>query len=100
MITVTPSKWLEPFGRVPLESISRRTPVVISENMGIADFINKRWGVKVKPRSKDIAEAVIRIVQKKDWYLNNLRLDSDMFFKDWNEKITNAHNKIYKRLSR
>ncbi len=100
LITVTPSKWLEPFGRVPLESISRRTPVVISENMGIADFINKRWGVKVKPRSKDIAEAVIRIVQKKDWYLNNLRLDSDMFFKDWNEKITNAHNKIYKRLSR
>ncbi|MCL4435508.1 MAG: glycosyltransferase family 4 protein [Thaumarchaeota archaeon] len=60
-ITVVPSLYEEPFGRVISEALSCGTPVIASNRGGIPDILDQTVGILIEPTVSGIKEAIIRI---------------------------------------
>lgn len=64
-IAAVPSVEPEPFGRVAIEAMAHRLPVVATAHGGLAEIVEtEKTGLLVKPGSaEDLAEAITRLVQ-------------------------------------
>lgn len=62
-IFVFPGLWEEPFGRVFLESMGAKTPVVAT-NVGAADDILGKAGIVVEPTAAALAEGIRSLVRR------------------------------------
>ena len=59
LLTVVPSRWEEPFGRVALESLSNNTPVIATNKGGLPEIVQSGLtGLVVDPNSKKLAGAI------------------------------------------
>ena len=59
LLTVVPSRWEEPFGRVALESLSNNTPVIATNKGGLQEIVQSGLtGLIVDPNSKKLAGAI------------------------------------------
>lgn len=95
--SLTPSAWLEPFGRIPLESLGNITPVVVSRNSGVASYIkNGRWGKLAGATINEMIEAVIFVLKNNDELLSNIRKDYDEIRKTFSEDVCHAYLSMYK----
>lgn len=60
-VAVFPSLY-EPFGIVALEAMATKTPVIVSDVGGLAEFVNEKNGIKVPPNNPhELARAVITL---------------------------------------
>ena len=63
--------YYEPFGLAPLEAIASGLPAVVTKNGGPSESLqddNGVYGVLVDPQNpKDIAEGILKLVNKKFW---------------------------------
>ena len=60
-VYVLPSRY-ETFPMSVLEAIAWRTPVILTENCGIARYFNEKVGLVVKPDSSHIQEALFEML--------------------------------------
>jgi len=65
-LVAVPSLWPEPFGRVVVEAMSFKKPVVGSSIGGITELIDEKVGVLVPPGdTRALADAIISILTNK-----------------------------------
>ena len=63
-VVVVPSLWLETFGFVTLEAISRGVPVIITENVGAKDIVtNSGMGVVIKPEKETLQYVLTKLIE-------------------------------------
>lgn len=99
-VTVVPSIWPEPFGRVVVESMSVGTPVVACGVGGISDIIDDgKNGLLVPPKdSEALADAIIKIIKNTN-LRNNLINKGKEKVKDYDiDKITDMVLDVYKKV--
>ena len=67
-LVIYPSIYLEPFGRVPVEAMSRKTPVVVSPYGGLPEIVeNKESGFILDPVNKNAFHSgILDILANKD----------------------------------
>ena len=92
LLTVVPSIWPEPFGRVALESISQGTPVVATDKGGLKEIIDDSLtGYIAKVKSDSLSKAIIKGIN------NNsvLRLSIQRNYKNLQNKFQTENVKQY-----
>lgn len=68
-LVVYPSMYLEPFGRVPVEAMARRKPVIVSDKGGLPEIVSHNFnGLVIDPQNKfEFAHAVNKMCSDVDW---------------------------------
>lgn len=98
-IAVVPSRWPEPFGRVSIESLIVKTPVVLTNRVGAKDFIKDgRWGKIVDPSAEGIAYGINYIEKNRKKLQSFLQKDYALIKKTFSEKVYASHLEIYKKI--
>lgn len=65
-VLIMPSVWYETFGFTVLEALSYGVPVIVSENVGAKDLLEKgEFGMIIKPTSEQIRDAVKELVNNR-----------------------------------
>ena len=87
LVTVVPSTWPEPFGKVGVEAMSVGTPVIASDVGGIRDWLSDgQNGILVPPSEPgDLAKAIIRVIDEpglRAALSSNARQSADKFLID------------------
>ena len=97
-ISVTCSRWEEPFGRTALEASSRGCAVIITNRGGLPEAAS--FGVKINNLdSKTLFRAIDKLILKKKYrnYVQKKTLDKFKFTNSFvSKKIDNYRNKILK----
>ncbi|MCR4324829.1 MAG: glycosyltransferase family 4 protein [Candidatus Curtissbacteria bacterium] len=98
-VLVAPSVWPEPFGRVAIEALSQKTPVVATNVGAFPEILSKRWGIIVRPTKKDLRRGIESVIKHNKYYVRNITKDlpgmKDKFQKD----VTGKYLKLYKSLT-
>tara|TARA_R110002126_G_scaffold264475_2_gene407543 strand:+ start:23001 stop:24170 length:1170 start_codon:yes stop_codon:yes gene_type:complete len=76
-VLVVPSLWHEPFGRVVLESIINRKPVIASDMGGIPELLLNNRDFVFKPQEQELSKLLKKIMQNRD-FLNTFNFDEDL----------------------
>ncbi|EKD89882.1 MAG: hypothetical protein ACD_32C00116G0006, partial [uncultured bacterium] len=72
-LTIVPSIWPEPFGRIPMESFSQKTPVIVTNKGGLPEHIKDgKWGYVSEASSKKLLYSIKIALQ------NNKRLQGNI----------------------
>jgi len=99
-LTVVPSVWQEPFGRVALESLSQGTPTVVSNRGGLPEIIkNERWGYVVEPTEKKVLEGIIKGLKNNKRLTKYIKKDYGIIRKIFGSDIIDEYISIYKKLT-
>ncbi|MFC6099789.1 glycosyltransferase family 4 protein [Olivibacter domesticus] len=61
-VTIVPSLWQEPFGRVVIESLAHSTPVILSNNGGLSELHRENCTWLFTPQQKELLEVVREIL--------------------------------------
>ena len=98
-ISVTCSRWEEPFGRTALEASSRGCAVIITNRGGLPEAAS--FGVKINNlKSKTLFRAIDKLILNKKYrnYVQKKTLDKFKFTNIFvlQKKIDNYRNKILK----
>lgn len=93
-LSVTPSIWEEPAGRVILEAQAAGTPVITTDAGGISEYLGKEAGIIVK-RSQDFIDALSKNI---DNLLNNENLANSMGKKGKKAVVNFSDTKYYKEI--
>lgn len=100
-VSVIPSIWPEPFGRVAVESLAAGTPVVVTRQAGVAEFIeNGRWGVIKKSTPQAMAVGIIHILNNHQEFRRNLIIDNNLIKSRFSDEIYDAYLKLYQRIAK
>lgn len=85
-LVVYPSMYLEPFGRVPVEAMARRKPVIVSNKGGLPEIVSHDFnGLVIDPQNKfEFAHAVKKMCSDVDW----AKRLGDNGFQRYQEKFT------------
>jgi glycosyltransferase involved in cell wall biosynthesis len=62
-ITIVPSLWQEPFGRVVIESLAHGTPVILSNNGGLSELHRENCTWLFTPGQKELVSIVREILE-------------------------------------
>lgn len=99
-ILVVPSQGAETFGFVVLEAFMHGVPIVITENVGAKDFLNKYpgAGVVVKPDKNSIELALKNLLENRERILKMNRYiceqEIDVDYEKYVRKIISLYNTI------
>ena len=97
-ISVTCSRWEEPFGRTALEASSRGCAVIITNRGGLSEAAS--FGIKINNlESKTLFRAIDKLILNKKYrnYIQKKTLDKFKFTNSFvSKKIDNYRNKILK----
>ncbi len=98
-LTIVPSVWQEPFGRVALESIAHRVPVAGTLRGGLPEIINNnKTGILVKPEISQLSNAIIQLyIQRKRFYFN-IKQDYKNLRNKFEKKPIMEYSNIYEHL--
>lgn len=95
-LSVTPSLWPEPFGRLPIESLMYSTPVIVSGRAGVANYIkDKKWGKISNPTPYELSIAAIYVLKNFYKISRNLTKDKEVIKHTFYQKVIDAHKKLY-----
>lgn len=98
-VTVVPSLWPEPFGRIALESLSRLTPTVVTDRGGLSEIIkNERWGYVIEPSEVNILNAIKKAILNYDTLTKNISSDFELIKKKFGRDVSNQYLKYYNNL--
>lgn len=98
-IVLAPAVWPEPFGRVVMESLSCKTPVVVSRRSGLARLVNSfQIGSVCNPTTKSLLDAIQLAIKKHKLYSKNLNKRYPQLTKKFAQEPPEAYLKLYKKL--
>src|SRR3989344_4289170 len=98
LITVVPSLWPEPFGRVALESISQGTPVVVTNRGGLKEIIgNFNIGIISKANSYNLSKAIIKAIDSNFELRSNIRNQYQKIREKFQKDVTQKYLYSYKK---
>lgn len=94
-VYVLPSRY-EIWGMTVLEAIACGTPVILTENCGIAEYFKDKVGLVVKPDSKHLGEALLEMLL--DWERQNaFRENCKTVAEEFNiSKTVSSLEKVYR----
>jgi len=96
-VYVLPSKY-EIWGITALESVACGTPVVLTENCGVAEYLKDRVGLVVKHNTDDLREALLEMLLNED-KRNVFRKNCKAVVEDFvASKIVPKLERIYERI--
>jgi len=99
LLTIVPSRWEEPFGRVALESLSNGTPVVATNKGGLAEIVqNGVTGIITDPDSKKLANAIENALSELPKFKKNLKSKLPALKKKFLTNPVNQHIHLYHSL--
>lgn len=101
-IFIIPSTWRETFGFVGLEALSYGIPLVVTNNVGLKDIIEKKQvGFIIDPTVKDIANVLTEIIVNRKTLLSiqeNIRnMKFDFEFSTHVKKIVDLYKYVLER---
>ena len=98
-IVLAPAIWPEPFGRVVIEALSYKTPVVIAERSGLTDLIQSfKIGSICKPAPESLFEAIKLAIEKHKFFSKNLGNKYSQLIQKFTEEPAEAYISLYKKL--
>ena len=98
-LAIVPSVWPEPFGRIIVESLIVKTPVVVSSHAGAAESIKDRlWGKIISPETSDLTGAINWALANIDKLQQNVIDDKKEIKRIFSDRIYDAYAKIYRSL--
>lgn len=98
-LVVTPSIWPEPFGRVPLESISQGTPCMVTNRGGLPEIISHgKYGIVSSADPKSILDATAAIIKNNNQFTKNIRRDFLRIKEKFQDNITKKYLEKYQEL--
>ena len=93
-VLIVPSLWNEPFGRVVLESIINRKPVIGSNKGGISELLSNNKNYLFSPTEKELTMLLKKIILDAA-YLNNFLFD-ERFIENFKiEKTVNQYLAVF-----
>lgn len=98
-ILVVPSLWEEPFGRVALEALMLGTPVITSNNGGLAEIVHHKVnGQVVSPTPDKLATALKHVLSHYKHYRQNALLSFSNLKQRFYLQPRSEYIKLYKEL--
>lgn len=77
-LTIVPSRWEEPFGRVALESLSCGTPVLTTNKGGLPEIVeNNVVGIVSRENAEDMLKNIKYILDNEEKFRSNIKNNSD-----------------------
>jgi len=98
-LTIIPSVWPEPFGRVAAESLMCKTPLVVTNRGALPELVNKRWGVISDATPEAFCMAVKKGIDKNDDYKKNIQSDYTELKKSFTNSTPDKYQKLYKEIT-
>lgn len=96
-ITVVPSVWPEPFGRVPIESLSCGTPVLVTLSGGLPENIKVgSTGWVVKPSVGSLVKGIVLAMKERNQVHENIRVVYPKLEERFGKDIIESHLKLYR----
>ena len=96
LVTVMPSIWPEPFGRIALESISQGTPVVVTRNGGLSEIVDHgKTGYVCPQTTSALAMSIIMAIKNNKELRNNIRSGAGLLKKKFHQSPAQKYIKIY-----
>lgn len=96
-VLVVPSLWNEPFGRVALEAIINKKPIIASKVGGLKELLNNNKSFLFNPKEKELTTLVNKILLD-DTFLPSFKFSKD-FLEDYNLlKIAREYIKVFNKL--
>jgi glycosyltransferase involved in cell wall biosynthesis len=97
-LTVVPSIWEEPFGRVALESLFHGVPVVASNRGALPEIVTKEFGIIVEPTEEDIARGIKIGLKKRRELAENIEKNKKVLFEKFVSVPVMKYMSLYKEL--
>lgn len=99
-ITIVPSFWEEPFGRVALESLAAGTPVAATNRGGLPEIVeNKVTGLVSQYDSREMVGKINDLINKNDTYRKNIKERYELLKEKFLTKPVQQYIYLYQRLS-
>lgn len=97
-LTIVPSIWQEPFGRIALESLSRGTPTIVTNRGGLPEIIiDGRWGYVVNPDCDSILKAIDIGISQNKRLLRNIKTDFSKIKNKFGTNIIEKYMELYQQ---
>lgn len=98
-LTIVPSLWQEPFGRVALESLSAGTPVVVTNRGGLKEIVdNSVTGYVTKANPQSLSKAIIKAINENSTLRANIDQNYTVLKNKFQEENVKQYIKIYESL--
>lgn len=96
-LTIVPSVWEEPFGRVALESIFVGTPVITTNNGGLPEIVKDgKYGYVIPADSRSISMGIIKGLRNNRELRNLIKKDSKKLSNKFIIDPANMYINLYK----
>jgi len=98
-LTIIPSLWQEPFGRVALESISYGTPVVVTNRGGLPEIIGKlKIGLVSDTNPQNLSSNLIEAIERNNYFQTNIQKNFSKLKQKFQIENTQKYINLYKSL--
>lgn len=99
LVTVMPSVWPEPFGRIALESLSQGTPAVVTRVGGLPEIVeNGKTGYVCSPTTKDISKNIQKAITNNKILRKNIKNAQSALKQKFEIDNANQYIELYRRL--
>ena len=98
-VLFVPSLWNEPFGRVVLESIINRKPVIASDMGGIPELLSNNKQFIFTPKVNQLATLIEKIILNSD-FLNEFKFEKAYLDKFTIKNTVNQYLEVFKKIIR
>ncbi len=96
--TIIPSLWPEPFGRVVIESLLSKTPVVVTKSGALPEIVDKRWGVVAKKSKEDLLSAIHNVLDNNQFFTKNISHDYEIIKKRFSSSVPEKYLNLYQEI--
>ena len=96
-VLVVPSLWNEPFGRVVLESIINKKPVIASNMGGIKELLSKNKNFIFHPKEDSLTDLIKKIILNKD-FLGEFNFQKSLLDKFDIEKTVDQYLEVFNEI--
>lgn len=99
LVTVVPSRWQEPFGRVALESLMMGTPVVATDRGGLPEIVeNGKNSIIAEPMVSSLARSLRLAIQKNRDLRKTIDHDRAKLILGFSKLPVDYHIRLYQNL--
>lgn len=96
-VLITPSLWNEPFGRVVIESIFNKKPVLGSRTGGISELLSNNKEFLFNPIESELHILVKKIISNKS-FLKNFKFDEKFLYKFSKSKTIESYSNVFNKV--
>lgn len=99
-LSIIPSVWPEPFGRVVAESLMCNTPVVVTNRGALSELVNKRWGVVTQASPQALLMGIKNGLANNHKYETNIYADRKLLLETFVTSTPKKYSKLYEEVTK